>query len=153
MSFYEIYCEKAFDLLNSRKQCNIREDGHHNVHIVDLVEQQVEEPTKLMRLIQSGLQARVTSQTGMNDTSSRSHAILQIMLRTHNNKVHGRMSFIDLAGSERGSDVKDSQSQTRNDGKEINKSLLALKECKLNLSQALEILTRERPMSSSDKAS
>lgn len=65
----------------------------------------------------------------MNDTSSRSHAILQIILRNHNNKIHGKMSFIDLAGSERGADVKDSQKQTRIDGAEINKSLLALKEC------------------------
>lgn len=124
----------------------IREDGQHNVNIVDLIEQQVEEPSRLMKLIQAGLQARVTSQTGMNDTSSRSHAILQIILRTHSNKVHGRMSFIDLAGSERGSDVKDSQSQTRNDGKEINKSLLALKECRLNSSQASEILIRASHM-------
>ena len=71
----------------------------------------------------------MTGQTGMNDESSRSHAILQIILRNHNNKQHGKMSFIDLAGSERGADVKDSQKQTRIDGAEINKSLLALKEC------------------------
>lgn len=75
------------------------------------------------------MQSRMTSQTGMNDQSSRSHAILQIILRNHNNKVHGKMSFIDLAGSERGADVKDTQKQTRSDGAEINKSLLALKEC------------------------
>ena len=71
----------------------------------------------------------MTGQTGMNDESSRSHAILQIILRNHTNKAHGKMSFIDLAGSERGADVKDSQKQTRIDGAEINKSLLALKEC------------------------
>ena len=65
----------------------------------------------------------------MNDQSSRSHAILQIILRNHNNKIHGKMSFIDLAGSERGADVKDTGKQTRIDGAEINKSLLALKEC------------------------
>lgn len=66
--------------------------------------------------------------TSANDDSSRSHAILQITLK-NGNKAHGKMSFIDLAGSERGADVTETNKQTRMDGAEINKSLLALKEC------------------------
>jgi hypothetical protein len=82
-----------------------------------------------MEVIAVGLASRTTGQTGANLDSSRSHAILQISLKTKTDKVYGKMSFIDLAGSERGADTVESNKQTRLDGAEINKSLLALKEC------------------------
>ena len=44
------------------------------------------------------------------------------------NTVEGKLSFIDLAGSERGADTTHSSKQTRMEGAEINTSLLALKE-------------------------
>ena len=81
-----------------------------------------------MKIINTGMEARTTGQTGANDDSSRSHAILEINLKQAK-KVVGKMSFIDLAGSERGADVSGADFKTRMDGAEINKSLLALKEC------------------------
>ena len=68
--------------------------------------------------------------------SSRSHAILQIGLKDPNGKAFGKLSFIDLAGSERGADTNEAGKQRRIDGAEINKSLLALKECIRALDQA-----------------
>ena len=130
ISFYEIYCGKAHDLLNSREQCPIRVDAKENVNVVGLKEKLIVNTESLMALIHYGLSVRITGTTGANDDSSRSHAILQITLRNKTNgKLHGKMSFIDLAGSERGADVTDTNKQTRMDGAEINKSLLALKEC------------------------
>lgn len=45
------------------------------------------------------------------------------------NDKKGLLSFIDLAGNERGNDTYGHDQQTRIDGAEISKSLLALKEC------------------------
>jgi kinesin family protein 2/24 len=128
LSFYEIYCGKLFDLLNNRQQLFAREDAKQNVNIVGIQEKKVTNVQTIMETIEFGNSNRVTGVTGANLDSSRSHAILQINIKK-DNKVQGKMSFIDLAGSERGADVVDQNKQTRFDGAEINKSLLALKEC------------------------
>ena len=56
-----------------------------------------------------------TGSTGANDSSSRSHAVLQILLKHKANrkKIHGKLSFIDLAGSERGADRGEADTKTR----------------------------------------
>eukprot|EP00929_Paragymnodinium_shiwhaense_P085989 TRINITY_DN4646_c0_g1_i1.p1 TRINITY_DN4646_c0_g1~~TRINITY_DN4646_c0_g1_i1.p1 ORF type:complete len:762 (+),score=155.67 TRINITY_DN4646_c0_g1_i1:195-2480(+) len=137
IAFYEIYCGKLFDLLNNRQILHARENAKSNVVIVGLQEHPVENVQQLMEVLEYGLTSRTTGTTGANADSSRSHAILQISLKDlrsgHDGDgrlvEHGKISFIDLAGSERGADTHDTDRQTRIDGAEINKSLLALKEC------------------------
>ena len=97
--------------------------------IVGLSEKSVRSVDDLMSVISFGMGVRTTGTTGANMDSSRSHAILQITFKEPDGKVFSKISFIDLAGSERGADTMDQKKQTRMDGAEINKSLLALKEC------------------------
>jgi kinesin family protein 2/24 len=62
--------------------------------------------------------------------SSRSHAVLQIVLRRYGIKdIHGQFSLIDLAGNEGGTDISSGSKKTRIEGTDINISLLALREC------------------------
>eukprot|EP00669_Euglena_mutabilis_P004095 TRINITY_DN15254_c0_g1_i1.p1 TRINITY_DN15254_c0_g1~~TRINITY_DN15254_c0_g1_i1.p1 ORF type:complete len:239 (+),score=59.87 TRINITY_DN15254_c0_g1_i1:283-999(+) len=90
----------------------------------------------MMELIEYGNSIRASGETGANKDSSRSHAILQICVKSRkSDKTQGKFTFIDLAGSERGADTMDSDRQTRLEGAEINKSLLALKECIRSLDQ------------------
>jgi kinesin family member 2/24 len=83
----------------------------------------------LVQKINLGGSNRVTGVTGANLDSSRSHAILQLSIVDPDGNLFGKITFIDLAGNERGADTYDQDKQTRIDGAEINKSLLALKEC------------------------
>lgn len=147
LSYFEIYGGKLYDLLSDRKKLFMREDSKQQVCIVGLQEFEVSDVQIVKEFIERGNAARSTGSTGANEESSRSHAILQLAVKKHgeikdskrnsNNdvneskagKVVGKISFIDLAGSERGADTTDNDRQTRIEGAEINKSLLALKEC------------------------
>ncbi|GAV82133.1 Kinesin domain-containing protein [Cephalotus follicularis] len=135
-SFFEIYGGKLFDLLNDRKKLCMREDGKQQVCIVGLQEYRVTTVEAIKEFIERGNATRSTGTTGANEESSRSHAILQLVIKRSSDgseskpaRLVGKLSFIDLAGSERGADTTDNDKQTRMEGAEINKSLLALKEC------------------------
>ncbi|KAK0181604.1 hypothetical protein PV327_003875 [Microctonus hyperodae] len=129
-SFFEIYSGKVFDLLADKEKLRVLEDGKQQVQIVGLTEKVVESCEEVLKLIQHGNSARTSGQTSANTNSSRSHAVFQIIVRTPGtHKVHGKFSLIDLAGNERGADTSSANRQTRMEGAEINKSLLALKEC------------------------
>ncbi|KAH8420528.1 hypothetical protein KR009_011122 [Drosophila setifemur] len=129
-SFFEIYSGKVFDLLSDKQKLRVLEDGKQQVQVVGLTEKVVDSVEEVLKLIQHGNAARTSGQTSANSNSSRSHAVFQIVLRPMGStKIHGKFSFIDLAGNERGVDTSSADRQTRMEGAEINKSLLALKEC------------------------
>ena len=130
VSFYEIYGRKIFDLLNDKNRLVVREDGDKQINICGLSEHCVRSVDAVMRLMEEGSGNRSEGVTGANAESSRSHAVLRIEMRSAaSNRSLGMLHFIDLAGNERGSDTRDCDRQTRIEGAEINKSLLALKEC------------------------
>ncbi|XP_054719468.1 kinesin-like protein KIF2A isoform X2 [Uloborus diversus] len=128
-SFFEIYSGKVFDLLNNKAKLRVLEDGKQQVQIVGLREKEVQTVESVLDLIQHGNNVRTSGQTSANQHSSRSHAVFQIIIKRRTGKLHGKFSLIDLAGNERGADTSSANRQTRMEGAEINKSLLALKEC------------------------
>lgn len=129
-SFFEIYSGKVFDLLNGKTKLRVLEDARQQVQVVGLQEKPVESVDDVLKLIQTGNNIRTSGQTSANNHSSRSHAVFQLSIKKRsNNKLRGKFSLIDLAGNERGADTSSANRQTRMEGAEINKSLLALKEC------------------------
>uniref|UniRef100_A0A2K6BPZ6 Kinesin-like protein n=1 Tax=Macaca nemestrina TaxID=9545 RepID=A0A2K6BPZ6_MACNE len=118
----------VFDLLNRKTKLRVLEDGKQQVQVVGLQEREVKCVEDVLKLIDIGNSCRTSGQTSANAHSSRSHAVFQIILR-RKGKLHGKFSLIDLAGNERGADTSSADRQTRLEGAEINKSLLALKEC------------------------
>ncbi|XP_078461780.1 kinesin-like protein KIF2A isoform X3 [Lampetra planeri] len=127
-TFFEIYSGKVFDLLNRKAKLRVLEDGRQQVQVVGLQEKEVSNVEEVLRLIEMGNNCRTSGQTSANAQSSRSHAVFQLILRRAG-RMHGKFSLIDLAGNERGADTASADRQTRLEGAEINKSLLALKEC------------------------
>ena len=118
------------------------------VVVVGLTETEVASVDDVLALISRGNSLRTSGKTSANSNSSRSHAVFQIILRAgtkrrplygikifHEEIVEGetlllgKFSLIDLAGNERGAVSSSADRQTRLEGAEINKSLLALKEC------------------------
>ncbi|MFT7801660.1 kinesin-like protein KIF2C [Arapaima gigas] len=137
VSFFEIYNGKVFDLLNKKAKLRVLEDGKQQVQVVGLQEVNISCAEGVLKMIDVGSACRTSGQTFANANSSRSHAVLQVILR-RGNKLHGKFSLVDLAGNERGIDVSSNDRQTMLEMAEINCSLLALKECIRSLGQNSE---------------
>jgi kinesin family protein 2/24 len=129
VSFYEIYGGRCFDLLANKNKVQILEDKNNNVVIQGLYEKEVYNEDDLLNTIEFAFDQRTTHSTTSNDTSSRSHAVCQILIKSAEGVLKGKLIVVDLAGSERAQDTQSNNRQRRLEGAEINKSLLALKEC------------------------
>jgi len=132
ISFFEIYLGLLYDLLNNRNKVMALEDKNQKVQIYGLTEQLVESPEEMKSIIDFANKVRTTHNTVTNETSSRSHAICNFVIKIQNQnyeKEYAKLSLVDLAGSERATETQSNDKNRLAEGAEINKSLLALKEC------------------------
>jgi len=135
-SFIEIYNENVRDLLGGGQDLDLREDPVKGMCVAGVSEiGGIESVDAIMELLQKGNKNRTTEPTAANITSSRSHAILQVIIEQSEkgqgmagNIQIGKLSLIDLAGSERAS-VTNNKGIRLLEGANINRSLLALGNC------------------------
>lgn len=130
--YVEIYNETLRDLLAKGETLELREDPDRGSVLVGVKEMEVGSSSEVFKLLLKGNQNRTTEATNMNETSSRSHAVLQITIENKLNKsseiISGKFILVDLAGSERASNSNNSGIR-QVEGANINKSLLALGNC------------------------
>jgi kinesin family protein 18/19 len=139
VTFLEIYNEEIRDLLADpgspipRGGLQIREDK--SVKVVGLTELRPKTAEEVKDIVLMGNSRRTQSPTHANETSSRSHAVLQVHVTQSPRTASlteecymGTLSIIDLAGSERAA-ATTNMGQRMVEGANINKSLLALGNC------------------------
>ena len=129
ISFFEIYGGRLYDLLNNKNKLQVFDDSKGITQIFGLQEFIAETPEDMRLIIDKANAVRTTHNTVTNETSSRSHAICNIKIKEKSSKDFGKLSLVDLAGSERAQETQSNNRTRRAEGAEINKSLLALKEC------------------------
>ncbi|XP_008244056.1 PREDICTED: kinesin-like protein KIF19 isoform X2 [Prunus mume] len=134
LSYLEVYNESVRDLLSPGRPLVLREDKQ-GIVAAGLTQYRAYSTDEVMALLQQGNQNRTTEPTRANETSSRSHAILQVVIEyrvkdASMNVVNriGKLSLIDLAGSERAL-ATDQRTVRSLEGANINRSLLALSSC------------------------
>ncbi|XP_048055626.1 kinesin-like protein KIF1A isoform X7 [Megalobrama amblycephala] len=135
VSYMEIYCERVRDLLNPKNKGNLRVREHPLLgpYVEDLSKLAVTSYNDIQDLMDSGNKARTVAATNMNETSSRSHAVFNIIFtqKRHDSETDNtsekvsKISLVDLAGSER-ADSTGAKGTRLKEGANINKSLTTL---------------------------
>ncbi|XP_064172804.1 kinesin-like protein KIF16B isoform X2 [Anguilla rostrata] len=135
VSYLEIYNERVRDLLRrkSTKTYNLRVREHpkDGPYVEDLSKHLVQNYADVEELMEAGNINRTTASTGMNDVSSRSHAIFTINFTQAKfdaempSETVSKIHLVDLAGSER-ADATGATGVRLKEGGNINKSLVTL---------------------------
>lgn len=134
ISYIEVYNETLRDLLGTGSEnLDLREDPSKGSVLIGVKELEVNTSTQVFELLLKGNKNRTTESTNMNETSSRSHAILQIFVENklkdkESEVIVGKFILVDLAGSERAANTQNSGIRLI-EGASINKSLLSLGNC------------------------
>uniref|UniRef100_A0A3B3Z929 Kinesin-like protein n=1 Tax=Periophthalmus magnuspinnatus TaxID=409849 RepID=A0A3B3Z929_9GOBI len=136
MSYLEIYNEMIRDLLNPASGfLDLREDSKGVIQVAGITEVSTINAQEIMELLVKGNRQRTQEPTAANQTSSRSHALLQVSVKQQSRSPHlqqevrfARLFMIDLAGSERAAQTQN-RGQRLKEGAHINRSLLALGNC------------------------
>ncbi|XP_072300057.1 kinesin-like protein KIF13B isoform X2 [Eucyclogobius newberryi] len=136
VSYMEIYNEKVRDLLDpkgSRQALRVREHKVFGPYVDGLSRLAVSCYKDIESLMSEGNKSRTVAATNMNEESSRSHAVFNIILThtlrdlksgTSGEKV-SKLSLVDLAGSERAAKTGAAGERLK-EGSNINKSLSTL---------------------------
>lgn len=131
LSYFEIYQEKVRDLLSCEERAlNVRGAGNAagGCYVEGLQEEVVVSAEQVEALLDEGDSRRAVGATKMNEHSSRSHAVMRMVVETRqkDGKVSvATINMVDLAGSERLSKTKAEGTRAK-EGAQINKSLLVL---------------------------
>ena len=145
----EIYNENIRDLLKFYKNKNnknalentsneyldLREDPEKGIIVSNITEISVNNSNDMLKILKRGNRNRTQESTGANETSSRSHAILQVSIEYKEKNTgidyqikFSKLSLIDLAGSERAA-ATNNKGIRLIEGANINRSLLTLGNC------------------------
>jgi uncharacterized membrane protein YgcG len=136
VSFLEVYNENIRDLLSDVEEyLDLREDPIKGPVVASITEIEATSSQEIMSLLHQGNAKRSQAATAANEVSSRSHAVLQVVVENRDrapgtvaNIKLGKLSLVDLAGSERAANTKNVGARLV-EGANINRSLLALGNC------------------------
>ena len=119
----ELYNNKCYDLLDNHKLVYQRENGKNEYVFSSSKKIVLNSANDVLELKKDIINKRNTGISGENDSSSRSHLLINIYFANKNLKL------LDLAGCEKAKKaICDSRIKYKENG-EINQSLFVLKEC------------------------